>query len=348
MKQRSIIFTIFSVWLLVNSLDLYALQHWAMAVVENGKTMPVIIDYHSVAETAENGIEYQRIFDDSYRFRREAYSPVKLKFGYRWVDKYLFIYDFENQKETLALDFNISEGDHFTTFNGMEWKVESARDTLVNISWCGKGESVSKRLLTVKTLDGKRTDQWLEGFGSFTNYFMINSMENVKYAQALWMEYDYGEYLAREIDSDPFFAHDSGWMDKLYDGAESKPFVKCFIEDGQVKFEIVRRQYERREYSFYYRDGDDIYRMSSWEFGPYIDGGERALREDVITFQGLPAPASGNYSIYINNNKYTTKINNFAVFSQPTEKTYDLQGRRFNSIPFEGIYIRDGRKYIGK
>ena len=37
------------------------------------------------------------------------------------------------------------------------------------------------------------------------------------------------------------------------------------LEDGQVKFEIVRRQYERREYSFYYRDGDDIYRINMLE-----------------------------------------------------------------------------------
>ena len=348
MKQYYVAIIVLSVLLPFRCLEMQALQHWAMAVVENGKTMPVIIEYHSVAETAENGIEYQRIFDDSYLFRREPYNPIKLKYGYRWGDKQIFVYDFENQKETLAFDFNISVGDHFTTFNGMEWKVESAKDTLVNISERGKGESVSRKLLTVRTLDGKQTDQWLEGFGSFTNHFMINSLENVKYAQALWMEYDEGEYLAREINSDPFFAHDSGWMDRLYDGAETVPFAKCSIVDGQVVYENARRIYERREYACFYRNGDDIYRVYCWELAPYIDGGELALREDVITFKGLPVPASGNYTIHVNNEEYTTGISNVGINTQSMGKDYDLQGRRLQKAPAHSIYIRDGRKYVGK
>ena len=125
----------------------------------------------------------------------------------------MFVYDFEKQEETLAFDFNLSEGDHFTTYNDMEWEIESVKDTLVNISFCGKGDSVSKRLLTARTLDGKLTDKWLEDFGSFTNLFMISSMENVECSQTLWMEYAMGEYLEWEICTGPIFGHDTGWLD---------------------------------------------------------------------------------------------------------------------------------------
>ena len=57
-----------------------------MAFVEKGQDIPTVVEYHSAQETAENGIVYNRIFDDSYRIRGEAYNPVKLQYGYRWTD----------------------------------------------------------------------------------------------------------------------------------------------------------------------------------------------------------------------------------------------------------------------
>ena len=105
-------------------LMMYAHQYWALAVLEKGKDKPTVLEYHSVAELAENGIEYFRIFDDGFRFRKEPYNPVKLQYGYRWSDGKMFIYDFESQMETLAFDFNLEVDDHFTTFNGIEWIVE--------------------------------------------------------------------------------------------------------------------------------------------------------------------------------------------------------------------------------
>ena len=38
----------------------------------------------------------------------------------------------------------------------------------------------------------------------------------MKYSHTLWMEYDFGEYIAREINADPIYGHDSGWMDGHY------------------------------------------------------------------------------------------------------------------------------------
>ena len=284
-----------------------AQQDWALAVWERGNEKPAVMEYHSVAETAGNGIEYYRIYDDGYIFRHEAYNPVKLQYGYRWADNSLYVYDFENRKETLAFDFSLSEGDHFTTFNGMEWTVESVRDTLVNMSFCGWGECVTKKLLTVKTADGTRSDQWLEDFGSLANRFMIGSMENVEISQTLWVEYDMGEYIAREISADPFFAHDSGWMDGTYDdGPTSAPHTKCTYENGRVTIESVQWWYEHRDYTCFYRDGDNIHKLYGWLMEPHVDSGTSALRKDDIALNGLPAPASGSYTIHVDGNEWTT------------------------------------------
>ena len=323
---------------------MYAQQKWALAVWEKGMDKPTIMEYHSVAETVENGMEYYRIFDDSNRFRNEAYNPVKLQYGYRWTDKQMFVYDFERQKETLAFDFNLAVGDYFTTFNGIEWVVEMVKDTLVNISFQGKGESVAKKIMTVRTLDGTRTDQWLEDFGSFTNHFMISSMENIECSQTLWMEYSIGEYLAREISTGPVYAHDSGWIDGAFEAAVMPYTVCTFYNNGQLKIEDVQWWYEHRDYICFYQNGDNIYKIYSWELEPHIDMGNSALRRDIITFNELPTPASGKYVVHIDDNEYTTGIRSVGTTLQPTRCVYDLQGRRLLSQPAKGVYIRDGQK----
>ncbi len=322
---------------------------WAMAVMKQGQGKPTIIKYHSRFETAANGIEYHRIYDDSYLFTHEPYNPIKLQYGYRMADRKIFIYDFDTNEERLAFDFTLSPGDRFTTYNGMEWNVDDAKDTLVNISFCGKGDCVSKRLLKVSTVDGKQTDQWLEDFGSFTNHFMIKSMADIKYSQTLWMEYASGEYLAREINADPLFGHDSGWMDGHYKpGEQADEYARCTYDNGRVVFENVQWWWAHREYTCYYRVDDDIYRVYAEEMAPYVDGGEEELRQDIVSFAGLPVPQSGKYTIHIGNDEYTSGINQVNA-PVPTENTmYDLQGRKLMSKPAKGLYIQQRKKILSR
>lgn len=317
-------------------------QYWTMAVAEGNSTRPALMTYHGKMETAGNGVGYYRIFDDSPRYRHEADEPVRLQYGYRMADRKIYVYDFEAQKETVAFDFSLSAGDSFRTFNGMAWKVVSATDTLVNTSFCGTGGSVSKRLLSVVSDDGKYSDQWLEDFGSFMNHFMVRSLENVRYSHTLLMEYDYGAYLAREIGSDPIFTHDSGWMDGHYDDGGTGESAKCSFENGTLVYESVRWWWGHRMYSCFYRDGDDIHALFQWELNPMEDNASPALQRDVVTFRGLPAPASGKYTVH--NDDGSASIGSVEATSRPAGAVYDLQGRRVGARLTKGIYIMGGQK----
>ena len=344
MKQHSILRTLITVLLSSFAIELCAQRYWALAVMEQGKEKPTIMEYLGSKEMAENGKEYFRVRDIT------GHHPTNLQYGYnyRWADKQIVIYDFDTQKETIAFDFNLAPGDRFTTFNGMEWVVETVKDTVVNISFCGLGESVTKRLFTVRTTDGKQSDQWLEDFGSFTNLLMIDRLDNVRYSHTLWLEYYYGKNLAREINADPFFAHDSGWIDRAYESDSKEEYSKCYFENGQVVFQSIAWRWPHREYTCFYRDGDDIYRLYSCELSPHVDGGTYAYRKDVITFQGLPAPASGCYNIHIGGDNYTTGISHTGTPVQAKGAFYNLQGQRLWQKPKKGMFIKDGRKIFIK
>lgn len=62
--------------LLATSSELFAQHHWAIAIWENRKEKPTIMEYPSIPEMSENGIENHRIFDDIYRFRGDSYTFV--------------------------------------------------------------------------------------------------------------------------------------------------------------------------------------------------------------------------------------------------------------------------------
>lgn len=349
MKQRLLICLIVTllqpVWSATNASEF---NRWAMAVMKEGDAKPTTLTYFAIEDTVVNGVSYFSIEDDNYL---PGGQPMRLPYGYRMADKKIYIYDFDSHEETIGFDFNLSVGDHFATYNGMQWKIEAVRDTLVNVSFCGWGDNVSKRLLCVRTLDGTMTDQWLEDFGSFANHFMIRSMENVLFSHTLWMEYGYGEYLARDISADPFYAHASKWMENdedVGDGVSPHDTYTVFsYGDGILSLVKEVVTYGHRFYTCFFRSGDNIYSDGSEEMDPLMDC-PLSLKIDSLQFVGVPSPTSGKYTLHVDNDTYSTGVRPVVSSSKEPHRIYDAQGRQLPAKPERGLYIQDGVKCIAK
>lgn len=346
MKQRSLIcFLLVAIQAVWFSASAWNAHWWSMAVMQKGDTKPAFLMYCAAEDTVVNGVAYFSVNDYNYL---PGERPSKLPYGYRMADKKIYIYNFDSKKETVAMDFTLSVGDHFTTYNGMQWEVEAVKDTLVNVSFCGWGDNVSKRLLRVRTLDGTMTDQWLEDFGSFANHFMIRSMENVLFSHTLWMEYGYGEYLARDISADPFYAHASKWMENdedVGDGVSPHDTYTVFsYGDGTLSLVKEAVTYGHRFYTCFYRSGDNIYSDGSEEMDPLMDC-PLSLKIDSFQFVGVPVPASGAYTLHVGDDSYSTGIRPVMRSPQSSHRIYDAQGRQLPAKPKRGLYIQDGVKY---
>ena len=119
--------SIAALFLAVCPMAMSAQQSWAIVSLESNQDTPKVAEYHSLPRKGANGIEYMRIYDDSYRFRHEVYNPVETPYGYRMADHRIYVYDYDQNEERVAFDFTLNAGDTFTTYNGMEWVVEEAR-----------------------------------------------------------------------------------------------------------------------------------------------------------------------------------------------------------------------------
>ncbi|MBR6371483.1 MAG: hypothetical protein IKS24_10510 [Bacteroidaceae bacterium] len=346
MQQKILKAFFFSVSLLASNIATQAQNSWAMAMIEEGENLPSFKEFRCKSETGANGIDYLRIYDYSYRIRKELFdNPEKLKYGYRIADKQIFIYDFETEEERLAFDFTLSAGDRFKTYNGTEWKIETVSDTLVNTSYIGKGESCTKLLMKVHSVDGRYSDEWLEDFGSFSNHLMILPINGVVQTQTLWMEYDFGHYLVREISSDPLYTHDSGMPERTDDPVES---YCCTYSDGTLKLELNGYHSPNREYICFCRVGDGFYWAYKWDLNPATEAAYVVWYKDVAFFTNFPEPQSGKYTIR-SSDEYTgikeltsDKSNN--LLESPV---YDLNGRK-HTAPAKDVFIHWGQKFFVK
>ena len=301
MKRENLSKLLVAALLAANPHAVQAENTWAMATIDEATTSFTL--FHGMPEQGLNGIEYLRIYDESFKvhltfYDPRDYAPEKLPYGYRMSDKQIFIYDFDIDKERLAFDFTLSAGEHFQTYNGVEWEIEAVMDTIVNTSYLGQGEECRKRLMKVRSVDGRYTDQWLEDFGSFANHFMILPMSSTGQTQTLWMEYDNCCYFTREISSDPFYTHDSG-VHKNKPGLEEwVEYLNCTYTDGTLVVEDARKHSPSREYTCFYRSGDDFYCVHVWQLNPASLTDNLLFFEDTAYYTGVPAPQSGRYTIH--------------------------------------------------
>lgn len=354
------------------------MTQWATATITEGEVVPTLNEYWTLPtpETGANGLLYWRIEDESYVFQPAGspYNPITTRYGYRKEEKKLFIYDFETHEERIGFDFTLAAGDSFTTYNGMEWVVEEAKDTLVKMDFpfgVNHEYNMQKRLLKVKSADGKISDQWLEDFGSFSNHLMIKKMEESKRVHTLWVQYAYGQYISREISDDPMYTHDTGWLEHEYLSPDD-PLIEyrhaiglysanvCY-QDGSLVIENLKWVWPMRDYACYYRVDDDLFIAHLWLFTPLVESGEQHWYKDSFCFKGLPAPQSGQYTLHTNPNDKPTGLTRQQALHPARTVIYNLQGREMKSIsgekdflhelqglPQGQIYLIDGKKVLWK
>lgn len=353
MTHNNIAKTLTSALLLSATCIAQAQHSWGIATLAATQDNMTYSEYRCQPEKGTNGIEYQRIYDESCNTRHEYYNPIRLQYGYRLADQRIYVYDYTNNTERIAFDFTIKAGDSFSTYNGMSWTVDEAKDTLVNMSYNEEGDCSIKRLLKVHSTDGKYHDEWLEDFGSFMNHFMILPMNEAQRSYTLWMEYEEGHYIAREISAYPFFTHSS--MMPEHNTGYDAPYVNWSYKEGTLIADVVRWSDISREYFCFLLKGDDINLSYIWRLHPGYETCVVVLRKDCFRFEGMPSPShSSTYSL-----KSSAAYDPFKGISTGIEKVHtingnpaelnisDLQGR-WLPTKHNGINVTKGRKTLVK
>lgn len=192
---------------------------WAIATSDQEQQEVNIAKYVTRQEVVAEGKTCHRIlvFNKSHVPGNAEDMFLQTRYGFREEGRKVFVYDFETGQERVALDYTLAPGDPFTTYNGENWVITAARDTLIkDYGFSAQGYEKEHRLLEVRNTADGRTDTWLEGFGSFAHHLLIE--QPAAGSLLLWVfDESPGEgtehYIAREISADPLFAHDTGWME---------------------------------------------------------------------------------------------------------------------------------------
>lgn len=337
-----------------NASALFAQNSWAMAVIKDGQCKPLISEYCCLPEIGGNSISYFRIYDANYITQNKCYFPQKLQYGYRLEDKHIYIYDFDSNEERLAFDFTLKEGDTFKTFNGIDWIVESANDTLVNLSYKGLGDMCSKRILKVRSKSGAYEDLWIEDFGSLSNHFMILPLNEQDRFFTLWIESDRGCYLINEISSDPLYSHDFGFPNET-DKGNLIVTSNCTYEDFDLKVDYCQYRSVNHEYKCFYRNGNNFYYAFAWELNPALETCESVLEKGSFCFHEVPPLEGGEYIVNFNYEGETnTEANDMPLIRSNNENvilyknSYDISGRKLPFYVTKGVKLIDGEKIIYK
>ncbi len=122
--------------------------------------------------------------------------------------------------------------------------------------------------------------------------------------------------------------------------AESSPAYIILVED-------YRWRSPNREYTCFYREGDDLYIAYKWDLNPATEADVVVARKDIAYYTGLPAPQSGKYTMHFRQDERPTGITHPTIRPKQSPM-FDLQGRQLKSAPQKGIYIQNGKKVLVK
>lgn len=318
---------------------------WAIATF-NAETQDVsIAEYTTKCEQAPDGNTYNRIVLDTHGSAENRYETTK--YGFVENDGKVYVYDFDTAKKHVAIDYNLQSGDTFTSINGEKWQVEVSSDTLIcDYNHTGVIYEKRHKMLKVINTDDGREDTWLEGLGSMSNHLMTEKPRTGIHSEMLWIYNEEQYYIARELSADPLFGHDTGWLSGTYSNdKEDEVFTTVTYQNNVLTITDSRLWYPSRHYTYYYRAGDNIYAKAVWEFLPHIDAAQDMVLCDTFSIHGIPAPASGAYTVHLTGGTATTGIyRTYNEYKTTDHPIFDINGHLLPTKPQNGIYIQNGRK----
>lgn len=304
----------------------------------------------------------QEIYQDFY-FRQEG-------------DKIYRYNKEETENDFLIMDFGLKEGDVFTCPDGRSMIVKAVRDTT------GVQKDAVSRVLELQEKDNESiTDKWIEGVGSihtglfnaddlsdFTiqDVFRVKDIEffgNTGFSQYIttYTPVQNQEYVKRQQitsgwsnDDDKFATIEFSFNnDILHIGGSRCSHVgyanACEIEilgnDVYVSWHTITVPM----HGFFTQYFDLSF--PGFKPGIYTIHSSYAQKYPIIEFN----PEANSEALILSVNSHPavsikcqpTSVNSLKAVSDNTP-IFDLTGRRLNSIPEKGMYIKGGRKWLRK
>ena len=309
-----------------------------------------------------DGKEYQRIdvyWQESISTKENVLSS---QLFIRREDAKIFRYSEKAKRDILIMDYDLNVGDKFVSPDGKEMQVVSKEinKTLDN-AWPNIIYSPVITLLNLN--DNTSTETWVDGIGSLESGYLTNEaliefgLPTMKQAYNLYtydpslISTDYNGsallYNEQSFKSGIFFNTKQTYNDNipneelkvffegsdfiisgiLYSNGLGAEYVTCSIDNNSI---IIKRYPIGEEmdciiaYHVYYVFKD----FTAGTYSITVQGYDTNYNYNL---ECSPLSSVNNTNIYINRNQI-----------------FDLTGRRLNSVPEKGMYIKDGRKWLRK
>jgi len=327
---------------------------------ENGVSLRI---HTSCYFKAPNGNYYYRWRNDNviFSYPKGILNPVDddfcnpkdrepLDYGYRYDDGKMYVYNFKTEEESVAYDFTLEPGEQMMTPDGTTWEVVSRRTEVFESLFANQTDYKNEHVvLSVRSSDGKLTDEWVEYIGSMhypmqywgrtdvqvtrTAFFNFTDAEDKLVYFPFSEDPIYGHYI--EVDPSPYAVFGGDWGSK-----------NCSVSaDGDsLTITINRYHFFTRYYCYTYRH-DNTFDIHSFELGPLLDDGDSGSPSLNFSFPSLPS--ADHYNVVFNGETYSTSIDTPRESNHPPlPDIYDIQGRKMpDGVPI-GILIKDGKKYV--
>lgn len=291
-------------------------------------------------------------------------------FYFRQDGNKIFRYDVETDTEYVAFDFGLQVGDKFTDMKGNDYEVSVVTDTVVVQEFNKEELGTFKKIILDGIGNHDLHDEWLEGLGSLYTG-MLNSFDlqgNVLYPSykvpldkaclhtvttsqmrvQMKVDKDFvkGCYAANTISSEDFeifkkYGYETSFEfefvgDSLHVvGIIGIPtyndmYIICFPKGDKIEL-----------YYIMIPVGPGVFGTSPYGIDVWFSGFEKGTY--LVKF-----PGCDDVEVVCDGNDSPTSVMDIEKEERQYNPTtiIDLSGRRMKNEPRQGIYIKDGKKYI--